>query len=90
MPMNEEIIDVGDTVLCDMCNDDFTNSDEKGGFLFGSSAVCPRCTPDMEKNIAHYKEEEYIKDRARPDESFKDFVMRLRNGDNRIIISSLE
>jgi len=37
--MKIEEIDFGNVVLCDLCNKDYSNSDEHGGFLFGNSAV---------------------------------------------------
>jgi hydrogenase maturation factor HypF (carbamoyltransferase family) len=71
-------VDPGDTVLCDLCNEDYTNSDEKGGFLFSSKAVCPKCAPRFEEGAKIYNEEKYIVDRAKPEESFRDFVYRVR------------
>lgn len=37
------VADCGDMVLCDYCDEDYTNSEEEGGFLFGSYAICPKC-----------------------------------------------
>lgn len=71
-------IDPGEIVLCDLCNKDYTNSDEKGGFLFESKAVCPECAPDFLKSVKMYEEEQYIRAQAGPDESFRDFVYRIR------------
>lgn len=68
----------GDTVLCDLCNEDYTNSDEKGGFLFSGKAVCPKCAPDFLKSVKIYGEERFIRAQAGPDESFRDFVYRIR------------
>jgi hypothetical protein len=68
----------GDTVLCDLCNEDYTNSDEKGGFLFSGKAVCPKCAPDFLKSVKRYGEERFIRAQAGPDESFRDFVYRIR------------
>lgn len=53
-PDNMELIDsidIGDDVVCDSCNDDFTRSDEVGGVSIGSYAVCPRCAPRWTKNL---------------------------------------
>lgn len=86
MELKEEW-DIGDTVLCDQCNTDFTeepNSKEVGGFLFGSNGVCPRCAPRMRESAKKYNEEHYIKDEASPGETFKDFILRIRNGNNTI------
>ena len=63
-------LDIGATVICDLCSTDFSSSDEKGGFLFGSKGVCPRCAPNFEAKVKAYKEEEYIRDRAREGETF--------------------
>lgn len=74
-------IDPGDTVLCDLCNEDYTNSDQPGGFLFSGKAVCPECAPDFMKSVVKYKEEKFIKAVAKPGESFRDFVYRIRRGE---------
>ena len=66
-------------VLCDLCGEDFTFSTEKGGLLFNSNAVCPRCKPNFEKLIKECKEEHYIKDRAVANETFAEFVIRVRS-----------
>lgn len=73
-------IDIGNKVVCDYCNKDYTDSDEVGGILFGSNAVCPICTPELLESIAKYKEEFYIKATANLNESFRDFVYRIRKG----------
>jgi hypothetical protein len=86
MELKEEW-DIGDTVICDTCGVDFTNapeSQEKGGMLFGSNGVCPRCAPRMEKDAIKYGEQGYIKARAGADETFKDFIVRIRNGNNKV------
>jgi hypothetical protein len=63
-------IDIGDTVLCDLCSDDYTESDKKGGIIIGDYAICPKCEkPHM------LAEASYI---SRPGETFKDFVIRTR------------
>lgn len=68
----------GEHVNCDLCNEEYMDSDEKGGFLFSSNAVCPKCAPRVEESAKKYNEEKYILMRAKPDESFRDFVYRLR------------
>lgn len=77
-------IDVGNTVVCDMCNADFTNSDKQGGFLFGSKGVCPDCQDRVMSDIKKYNEEYYIKGYCPEGMSFKDWILKLRNGDNKI------
>lgn len=63
-------VDIGDTVICDFCNDDYTESDKKGGVIVGSYAICPKCEkPHM------LKDADYV---CRHDETFKDFVVRTR------------
>ena len=68
--------DIGRTVICDFCNEDFTNSDALGGFIFQSKAVCPNCEPEFMKRVVKYHEEKFI--RARNNivnrVSFADFV----------------
>lgn len=81
MPKHVEIIQIGRIVLCDGCNADFTASEEQGGLLFSSSAYCPACAPGMEASAAMYSEEGHIRARAKPGESFRDFVYRIRGGD---------
>jgi hypothetical protein len=80
---------MGDIVLCDLCNEDYTSSDEEGGFVFGSKGVCPTCAPRMMSNIEKYKETQYIKARPNTGESFADFIRRFRGGNATIEIYSL-
>lgn len=78
--MRTETYLVGDVILCDMCNEDYTESLKQGGILFGSRGVCPKCAPDIEKSAVECGEQDYIRDRAGPDETFRDFIRRLRGG----------
>jgi hydrogenase maturation factor HypF (carbamoyltransferase family) len=71
---------LGDIVLCDFCNDDYTVSDDTGGLIFGSKAVCPNCTPKLSADAKRYNEEHFIKARCKPDQSFADFVREFRSG----------
>jgi hypothetical protein len=86
--IRETVIDIGDTVVCDWCNADYTESDESGGFLFGSHAVCPKCAPDGRERIKGYGEERDIVAECPPELSFKAWVLQLRGGDNTIRIQS--
>ena len=76
-----DIIDIGDTVLCDFCNDDYTDSDAQGGALVGSYAICPQCASE-------------INDTGEPiitcpeGMRFRDWVLRLRGGRNTIEITT--
>lgn len=70
--------DFGDTVICDFCNDDFTNSLRGGGALIGSWAICPSCADKPENRSVSRRNPVGV--------PFKDFVLKLRNGNNKIII----
>jgi hypothetical protein len=75
---NVNVFDIGDTVLCDMCNKDFTNSNETGGFIFGSYAVCPDCAPRILKDVKKFNESENIKATCPEGVSFKNFILNWR------------
>jgi hypothetical protein len=77
-----EIIDIGTTVLCDICNDDYTNSDALGGILVGSYAVCPQCAPEFTDS----DDEPVIHCPAGM--RFRDWVLRIRGGRNTIEITT--
>ena len=80
-----EVIDIGNEVLCDSCNKDYTDSDEQGGFLFGTNnTYCPDCAPSALERIKGYGEDKYITAYCPAGMSFKDFVLGLRGGDNTI------
>jgi hypothetical protein len=79
-----EPIPVGEIVVCDICDQDFTTRPDRGGFVFGSSAYCPYCAAERLQLIKDYREEHFIKDRANPGESFADFVRRFRGPDTTI------
>ena len=88
--VRQEVIDIGDTVVCDLCNTDFTASDESGGILFGSYAACPKCTPRLEADAQKYNEENNIVGRCPEGVSFADWVRGLRGGNNTITITEYE
>lgn len=79
-------INIGDEVICDWCSDDFTDSDAKGGFLFQSKATCPTCAPGIEASAKKYGEERFIRERCPDGMTFKEFVLRLRSGNNSITV----
>lgn len=87
---NIQVIDIGDSVICDQCSKDWTKdtSNAKGGFLFGSYGVCPDCAPKMLKSIQGYGETNHIKDYQTNDETFKGACLRWRGGNNTIKIIS--
>jgi hypothetical protein len=83
------IFDLGDHVECDLCSKDFTDSDAVGGFLFSGNGVCPECSKVCLEDIEKYHEEKYIRAVADPDETFRDFILRVRNGNNLVTIIEL-
>jgi hypothetical protein len=64
-------VDAGNLVICDLCNEDYTNSDKCGGVLYFSYAACPDCASRYDG-----KKRDIV--RARKDETFRDFVYRMR------------
>ena len=84
--MKIDVFDIGNHVECDLCSKDFTNSDAVGGFLFSGNGVCPECSEGCLVDIEKYHEEKYIRAMADPDETFRDFILRLRDNDNSVII----
>ena|ERR1044071_9524162 len=78
--------DIGETVLCDVCNDDFgPDNNESGGFFFSSYAYCPRCARESLERIKSYGEEKYITSWCPEGKSFRQWVLEdLRKGDNTI------
>jgi hypothetical protein len=75
------VIDPGDSVLCDYCNDDFTDSEETGGILVGSDAVCPHCQEKTLVRLKQYQEEQYIRGTCPENMSFANWVRAIRRGD---------
>ncbi len=73
-----KVIEIGNTVLCDLCNLEYTDSDATGGCLMGSYAVCPKCTPKLNK-----REVDVFN---LPTVPFREFVLKIRGGDNTIEI----
>ncbi len=86
----ESITDMGDTVICDQCNKDFTDSGESGGFIFGSHAYCPDCGRAALPRIKGYGEEKFIKATCPRGMSFKDFVLQYRGDNNKITVINIE
>jgi hypothetical protein len=71
---------IGRAVVCDICDGDWTDRPEPGGFLFTSKAYCPDCAVEGLRTIKKYKEERYIVAMC-GQESFADFVRRMRGPD---------
>lgn len=71
-------IDSGNHVNCDSCDEEYMDSDEKGGFLFESKAICPKCADRWEQSAKKYGKSRFITVRAHTNETFRDFVYRIR------------
>lgn len=82
-------IPLGDTVVCDICNADFTDSDESGGFIFSGYAYCPNCAKEGWEKIKEKGEEKYIQAICPESKSFADFCRDFRGEDAKITISEL-
>jgi hypothetical protein len=85
-----EFIDIGNTVLCDLCNADYTDSEEKGGLVVDASAVCPECQPGMEKSIKKYGEDSHVDARCPEGVEFRAFILKYRDGADYIAIETWE
>ena len=74
-------VDIGDEVICDYCNRTITDDDKDGCFV-GSYAVCPDCAKDIRVDQYLDKDIEFVSG------SFRQAVLKRRNGNNRIEIWS--
>ena len=83
-----EVINIGESVVCDSCSDDYTGLPDTGGFLFGSYAICPKCVPGYERDVKKFHEEHLIKARCPEGTPFAQWVLGLRGGNNEIVIES--
>ena len=72
------VVDIGRAVVCDVCNTDFTDSTDSGGFIFGSYGYCPACAAKSEPEIEQLGESHYIRARCPAGMSFADFVRKYR------------
>lgn len=89
--VNQEVTDIGEHVECDACSTEFPSGDKRsGGFLFGSYAYCPVCESRALKRIKSYGEEHFIKARCPQGMPFRDWVLWLRDGNNNIIVTTVE
>ena len=85
--IDKELIEyLGDTVICDICNKDWTGDDTSGGILVGSYAVCPDCTPKKLKDLEKYNEMHCINARCPEKMSFADWVVDGRGSEGGKII----
>ncbi len=76
--MTIERIEIGDMVLCDLCNADWTNESQTGGMLVQSKAVCPACAPRYRADLVRYDEQHLIHAACPPWQSFADWCRELR------------
>lgn len=67
-------INLGLSVFCDDCGDDYTDRPDEGGILFQNKACCPACAPRMEALAKKYNETHFIRARCPEGMSFSDWV----------------
>lgn len=79
-------IPVGDLVVCDFCDEDYTQSSAEGGFIFGSKAVCPNCAERLGHLAMKHGELKYIRARCPEGVSFADFVRGYRGPDAFVLV----
>ena len=80
-------VPVGDTVLCDDCDTEYTTSAKSGGILFQSKALGPCCAAKWEDSARRYGEEHFIRGRCPEGISFADWVRGLRGPDAAITVT---
>lgn len=88
--MTTRTYDIGDSVCCDLCNQEWRGIATSGGYLFGSYAVCPDCAHDFLATIDESHERHLIRAWCPPTSSFHAWVMGLRGGDNSIKIVPID
>lgn len=81
-----QAVDIGNTVICDICDADYTNSEQSGGvYGLGSKAICPDCEPRIMESAKRHNEEWAIKAHCPAGMSFADWVRNiLREGNNAV------
>lgn len=85
-----ELVDIGDMVVCDFCNEDYTNNHvATGGLIFQSKAVCPGCSPRLLDDVERYHEQRYIRAHCQQGQTFADFVREYRGNNNSIKVTKL-
>lgn len=82
-------IEIGRMVLCDSCNEDYTDSTRVGGFIFQSQAICPQCAGKWMASIIQYNEQAWIRAAALEGQSFADFVRDYRGPNNSIKVGPM-
>jgi len=71
-------LNVGDSVICDNCNADFSHRTESGGFLIGSRGWCPDCEAESRALLRRYNEEHLITATCPSDMSHRDWILSIR------------
>lgn len=89
MPKIINEIPLGKTVVCDVCNKDYTNSNKTGGFIFSGYAYCPKCAEKGLSVIEMHGEEKNIQAVCPKNKSFADFCREYRGEDAKITISEI-
>jgi len=46
-----DVSDIGDDVICDFCNADYTNLPDSGGYIVDGWAVCPACALSVSRKM---------------------------------------
>lgn len=77
-------IPIGNIVICDACNTDFTESKARGGIIVGYWAICPFC--DQRRPWDGYMNKKSVRPNA-PEQTFREFVIAYRGSDASIKIS---
>jgi hypothetical protein len=69
------ILDPGDHVICDHCNEDYSTSNMEGGVIFQSKAYCPQCAPALLEDVRRFGEERFVRAVCPDGTTFKQFVL---------------
>lgn len=67
-------VGIGHLVVCDLCDEDHTDSDTVGGAIMGSKAICPKCMEKYAKELRMDAAEGMTLLHAQPGEKFGEFV----------------
>jgi hypothetical protein len=76
-----EKIPVGRDVVCDLCDEDWTDRPESGGFLFESKGVCPDCVPRFMASVIKHSEQRFIRGECPKGQSCADWIREIRGPD---------
>lgn len=83
-------VPIGDLVVCDGCDVDYSTSNEHGGFLMQSKAICPVCAPEWLKLLKECNEEHFIVAHCPAGQSFADWIRSLRPDDAAIKVTGIK